>query len=108
MSLSADDDFLVAIAHQALVAYATHQLGVCRTALQSWQAEAALEVGANDNSRARHELAYYTTQVERWQGYLERLQTASSGVASVPALMSLDISPRGQHESHGVWQDERG
>ena len=53
MSLSADDDFLIAIAQQALVAYATHQLGVCRTALQSWQAEAALEVGANDNSRVQ-------------------------------------------------------
>ena len=95
MSLSADDDFLVAIAQQALVAYATHQLGVCRTALQSWQAEAALEVGANDNSRVQHELAYYTTQVKRWQDYLERLRPASNGVVSVPALMSLDIFPSG-------------
>jgi hypothetical protein len=95
MSLSADDDFLVAIAHQALVAYATHQLGVCRTALQSWQAEAALGLEASDNPRAQHELAYYTTQVERWQGYMERLRTESNGVASVPALMSLDISPSG-------------
>src|SRR6266852_1751167 len=82
MSLSADDDFLVVIAQQALVAYATHQLGVCRIALQSWQAEAALEVGAADNSRVWHELAYYMTQVERWQGYLERLRTESNGVAS--------------------------
>jgi hypothetical protein len=94
MRLSADD-FLVAIAHQALVAYATHQLGVYRTALQSWQAAGALEIGASDNPRARYELAYYATQVERWQGYLEHLQTASNGVASVPALMSLDISPSG-------------
>jgi hypothetical protein len=75
MSLSADAGFLVAIAQQALLAYATHQLGVYRTALQSWQAEAALVVGTGDNSRVRHELAYYTTQVERWQGYLERLRT---------------------------------
>ena len=95
MSLSADDDFLVAIAQQALVAYATHQLGVCRTALQRCQAQAALEVGAGDNSRVRHELAYYTTQVERWQGYLGRLRTESNGVASVPALMSLDRSLNG-------------
>jgi hypothetical protein len=47
------------------------------------------------DSRVRHELVYYTTQVERWQGYLERLQTESNGVAPVPALMSLDISPSG-------------
>jgi hypothetical protein len=83
MSLSADDDFLIAIAQQALVSYATHQLVVCRTALQSWQAEAALVVDTGDNSRVRHELAYYTTQVERWQGYLERLQAASKGIAFV-------------------------
>jgi hypothetical protein len=94
MSLTADDDFLVAIAQQALAAYATHQLGVCRTALQSWQAEAALVVGTGD-SRVRHELAYYTIQVDRWQGYLERLGTESNGGAPVPALMSLDISPSG-------------
>ena len=56
MSLSADDDFLVAIAQQALVAYATHQLDVCRAALQNWQAEAALVVGTGD-SRVQHELA---------------------------------------------------
>jgi hypothetical protein len=62
---------------------------------RSWQAEAALVAGTGDNSRVRHELAYYTTQVERWQGYLERLRTQSNGVASVPALMSLDLSPSG-------------
>ena len=94
MSLSADDDFLAAIAQQALVAYAMYQLGVCQAALQSWQSEAALVVATGD-SRVRHELAYYTTQVERWQGYLERLRTESNGVAPVPALMSLDISPSG-------------
>lgn len=75
MSLTTDDDFLVAIAEQALVAYATYQLGVCRIALQSWQAESALVVDTGNNSRVLHELAYYTTQVERWQGYLERLRT---------------------------------
>ena len=91
MSLSADDDFLVAIVQQALIAYATHQLGVCRAALQNWQAEAALVVSTGD-SRVQHELAFYTTQVERWQGYLERLQTESHGAASVPELMSLDLS----------------
>ena len=91
MSLPADDDFLVAIAQQALVAYAAHQLDVCRAALQNWQAEAALVVGTGD-SRVQHELTYYTTQIERWQGYLERLRTESNGVASVPALMALDIS----------------
>ena len=84
MSLSADDDFLVAIAQQALVAYATHQLDVCRTALQNWQAEAALVVSTGD-SRVQHELAFYTTQVERWQGYLERLRTESTGATPVPA-----------------------
>jgi len=94
MSLSADDDFLVAIVQQALVAYATHQLDVCRAALQNWQAEAALVVSTGD-SRVHHELAFYTTQVERWQGYLERLRTESHGAASVPALMSLDLSPSG-------------
>ena len=94
MSLSVDDDFLVAIAQQALVAYATHQLDVCRTALQNWQAEAALVVGTGD-SRVQHELAFYTTQVERWQGHLERLRTESNGAASVPALMSLDLSLSG-------------
>jgi hypothetical protein len=94
MSLTRDDNFLVTIAQQALVAYATHQLGVCRTALQSWQAEAALVVGTGD-SRVRHELAYYTTQVERWQDYLERLGTESNRGVPVPALMSLDISPSG-------------
>jgi hypothetical protein len=94
MSLSADDDFLVAIAQQALAAYATHQLDVCRAALQSWQTEAALVVATGD-SRVQHELAYYTIQVDRWQDYLERLRTESHGVASVLALMSLDISPSG-------------
>ena len=57
MSLSADDDFLVAIVQQALVAYATHQLGVCRTALQNWQAEAALVVGTGD-SRVQQSLPF--------------------------------------------------
>ena len=90
MSLSADDEFLVAIAQQALVAYATHQLGVCRTALQNWQAEAALVVGTDD-SRVQHELVYDITQVERYQRYLERLRTESNGAVSVPALMSLDL-----------------
>ena len=94
MSLSADDDFLVAIVQQALVAYATHQLDVCRAALQNWQAEAALVVSTGD-SRVQHELAFYTTQVERWQGHLERLRTGSNGAAPVPALMSLDLSPSG-------------
>ena len=94
MSLSADDDFLAAIVQQALVAYATHQLDVCRAALQNWQAEAALVVSTGD-SRVQHELAIYTTQVERWQGHLERLRTESHGAASVPALMSLDLSPSG-------------
>jgi len=94
MSLSADDDFLVAIVQQALVAYATHQLGVYRAALQSWQVEATL-VGGTGDSRVRHELAYYTTQVERWQGYLEHLRTEFYGGTSVPALMSLDISLSG-------------
>jgi hypothetical protein len=65
---------------------------VCRAALQSWQAEAALVVGSGD-SHVRHELAYYTTQVEHWQGYLEHLQVASIGAASVPVLIRL-IYPR--------------
>jgi len=54
MSLAADDEFLGTIAQQ---------LDACRTALQNWQAEAAFEVGARENPRVRHELAYYTTQV---------------------------------------------
>jgi len=36
MSLSADDEFLNIIAHQARVAYATQQLAACREALQAW------------------------------------------------------------------------
>jgi hypothetical protein len=90
MSLAADDEFLGAIAQQARVAYATQQLDACRTALQSWQAEAAFEVGAPDDPRVRHELAYYTSQVERWQEYLRCLGQGLHQVGAAQELIRLD------------------
>jgi hypothetical protein len=90
MSLAADDDFLGIIAQQAQLAYAMQQLHACQQALQNWQAKAALGVGASDNLRARHELVYYTQQIERWQDYLRLLGMVSNPVSSVRALMALD------------------
>ena len=92
MSLYADDDFLGAIAQQARVAYATQQLDACRDALQNWQAEAALGVGASDNPRVLHELAYYTAQIEHWQDYLGRLGICSNPIGSAPAFRMPDVA----------------
>lgn len=96
MGLYANDDFLGAIAQQARVAYATQQLNACRDALRSWQAEAALGVGARDNPRVQHELAYYTAQVERWQDYLARLGIYPHAIVSAPAFRMPD----------GAWSEE--
>ena len=73
----ADDDFLVAIVQQALVAYATHQLDVCRAALQNWQAEAALVVSTGD-LRVHHELACYTPRSSAGKATWSRLRTEFS------------------------------
>jgi hypothetical protein len=89
MSLSADDDFLNTIAHQARVAYATQQLESCQQALRRWQAHAAPEVGASD-PRAQYEQAYYTEQVERWQSYLRSLGEQPDVGCSICALEEAD------------------
>jgi hypothetical protein len=94
MSLAADDEFLGAIAQQARLAYATQLLDACRTALQNWQAEAAFEVGARENPRVQHELAYYTTQVERWQEYLRCLGQGLHQVGAARELTTPD-APQG-------------
>jgi hypothetical protein len=73
MSLSADDEFLTVIAHQARVAYATQQLTACRAALQAWQADVAREVP--DGTHVPNELADYARQIARWQDYLGWLGT---------------------------------
>ena len=93
MSLSVDDDFLDAIAHQARVAYAMQQLHACRTALQRWQANAGGEVGAGDPTHVEHELMYYTQQVERWQDYLSRLREGPNVLGSAQALRVQDVPP---------------
>jgi hypothetical protein len=93
MSLSVDDDFLDAIAHQARVVYATQQLHACRTTLLHWQASADGEVGAGDPTRVRHELIYYAQQVERWQNYLRHLGEGLNVRGSAQALRVLDIPP---------------
>ena len=71
MSLSANDEFLNVIAHQARVAYATQQLSMCRKALQAWQANAADEV--RDRTHVTEQLADYTRQIAHWQDYLGSL-----------------------------------
>jgi hypothetical protein len=71
MSLSADDEFLNVIAHQARVAYATQQLSTCREALQAWQANTEREV--HDHTRVLDQLADYTRQIAHWQDYLGSL-----------------------------------
>jgi hypothetical protein len=77
MSLSADDGFLVVVAHQARATYATHQLNTCRNALQHWHTYSADAVGPYDHTRVRYEVEYYTEQVKRWQEYLECLGTGA-------------------------------
>ncbi len=74
MSLSADDGFLVVVAHQARATYVTQQLNTCRNALLHWHAYSADAVGPYNHTRVRHELEYYTEQVKRWQEYLECLE----------------------------------
>jgi K+-transporting ATPase c subunit len=73
MSLSANDEFLGAIAQQAQVAYASQQLHVLQDMLQDLltHSGAGLDIGVSP--RAQHELVYYTQQIERWQEYMERL-----------------------------------
>jgi hypothetical protein len=93
MSLSVDDDFLDAIAHQARVAYATQQLHACRTTLQRWQANAGGEMSAGDSTRGQHELAYYAQQVERWQNYLRHLGEGLNVLGSAQALRVLNVPP---------------
>jgi len=95
MSLSADDDFLDVVAHQARVTYATQQLNICRTALQRWQAHPADEVGAYDHARVQHELVYYTQQVNRWLDYLASLGQMPYVRWSTSALMVLVVPSDG-------------
>jgi hypothetical protein len=76
MSLSADDEFLNVIAHQARVAYATQQLSMCREALRAWQANTEGEV--HDHPRVLDELAEYTRQIAHWQDYLGCLGAMSA------------------------------
>ncbi|HEX5692750.1 MAG TPA: hypothetical protein VFX76_22210 [Roseiflexaceae bacterium] len=71
MSLSAHDEFLHVIAHQARVAYATQQLSMCRKALQAWQANAPDEI--YDRTHMANQLADYTRQIAHWQDYLGSL-----------------------------------
>ncbi|MBK9711289.1 MAG: hypothetical protein IPO81_08170 [Kouleothrix sp.] len=78
MSLSANDDFLDVIAHQARVTYASQQLHTSRDALQEFLTRSVAELDDADSPRMRHELAYYTQQVERWREYLERLRGLGS------------------------------
>ena len=73
MGLSANDAFLDTIAQQARLAYASQQLHVLQTRLQRLQVDAEAGLDAESSSRVRHELTYYTQQIERWQSYLERL-----------------------------------
>jgi hypothetical protein len=80
--LCIDDEFLNVIAHQARVTYATQQLDAYEHALGRWQAYAIREIAAPDYSRVRHELAYYSQQIARWQDYLGRLETESNVAGS--------------------------
>jgi hypothetical protein len=73
-----DDEFLNVIAHQTRVTYATQQLDAYHHALGRWQAYAIRELAAPDDSRVRHELAYYRQQIARWQDYLRRLATETN------------------------------
>jgi len=53
MSLYADDDFLLTIAHQARVAYGTQRLNACSEALQQRQTLATLGIDAADDEWQR-------------------------------------------------------
>jgi hypothetical protein len=68
-----DDAILDMVAHQARVAYATHQLTACEVAVRRWQQPIEQAATPIDCAHARHELAYYTQQVMRWQDYLAQL-----------------------------------
>ena len=92
MSLYADDDFLLTIAHQARVAYGTQRLNACWEALQQRQTLATLGIDAADDRRVDHEEAYYTQQVEHWQEYLARLGEESQVVGSVRAIVELNVA----------------
>jgi hypothetical protein len=80
--LCIDDEFLNVMAHQARVSYASQQLDAYEHALGRWQAYATDEIAAADHSRVRHELAYYSQQVARWQDYLGRLEAKSNVAGS--------------------------
>ena len=73
MSLSASDAFLDAIAQQAQVTYASQQLHVLQDMFQDLLTHSGAELDAGVSPRAQHELVYYTQQIERWQGCMERL-----------------------------------
>lgn len=92
MSLYADDDFLHTIAHQARVGYATQRLNACWDTLQHWQTRAAHDIDATHDKRVKHEVAYYTQQVEHWQDYLARLGEESQVGGSARALVELNVS----------------
>lgn len=56
------------------IVYASQQLAIYRSALEHWQACAAnTDNTPYQQSRARHELCYYTQQVDRWGDYLASL-----------------------------------
>jgi hypothetical protein len=68
-----DDAILDVVAHQARIAYATHQLTACEASVRRWQQPIGQAVTPIDCAHARHELAYYTQQVMRWRDYLAQL-----------------------------------
>ncbi len=68
-----DEVLLDAIASQARFAYAMTQLAACQAALQLWRHRADQWTDEYSAARINHEVAYYTQQVTRWQGYLAEL-----------------------------------
>jgi hypothetical protein len=96
MPMYADDDFLAAIAQQAQVAYAMQQVHTCKHALERWQTEAALEVGAAGSPSARLQMEYYMQQVERWQAYLGRLGVQPSAIETAASHCPICCSVAGR------------
>ena len=72
--MSQPDQLLNQIAPQWRVAYAMQQLNICRAALQRWHSRPIEPAGPYNQTRAQHELTYYTQQFERWQAYLDGLR----------------------------------
>jgi len=71
--MNKDDAILAMVAHQAQMACAMHRLPACEVAVRRWQQRVEQAATPIDCAHARHELAYYTQQVKRWQHYLAEL-----------------------------------